>query len=195
MSEIITQSGRHVWVEILAGSPQAHQEAYYCVKCGARSRTGWSGPGPENSVCSAGHRVIDPSIVHRQPERPWWVTPTPPSSEVAILRPLPSPAYLLGVDEAEGFSPVSFHPTRPGFVLARDHRDAEATARALGRTGWRLLANQTIAIIRLPSQPLDTLAGLAERTETPVYGVYWDLKDRQGRMAYLFRPFERAAHA
>ena len=188
MPNILTRTGRHVWLEIHAGTPHNNHEAYYCLKCGQRSHTAWTGPGPENAVCPQGDKVIDYAALHRQPEPPWWTQSVPrgTSSPAPIL---PHPVLLLGIDTAGSFHPVLFNPRMRGWVVARDPNDATRTLRLLAEASFRLTGTQEIAMIRLPRQGHEALSVSAQGVIPRVHGVYWDLKPQTAGMAYAFAPF------
>ena len=187
--DILTRSGKHVWVEITSGTPQANRESYYCIKCGQRAAEGWTGPGPENSVCVRGDKVIDTGILHRQPEKPWWVKPDP--FTLFPPPPIPFPSFLWGVDMAQGgFQPLLFHPTRPGFLVVISPSDAERTCTLLADQGFRLQAKDAIALQRNPQQVREALMARALSCPSRIYGAYWGLTPQGDAVAFHFSPFD-----
>lgn len=184
MTAILTDTGKHAWIEIYSGGKQHSVEAYYCIRCGERSRQPWNDPGPMLRGCAAGDQPYDRSALHRQPARP--EMPAPPVMAPSVGASLRFPYYLLAVGEAGALSPVLAEFGGPfGFVLVRDAEETQRVVKILEGRGLKLGPTQEIVVTH-PVHDLDAfeaLVGLADRCEQRPACVYWDLRrDAEGHI-------------
>ena len=167
MTEIITDTGRHKWVEILHGGKYDPQEAYLCLRCGQRKVKNWNGQGPENEACPHGDKIIDRSILKRQPGKDW-------RSELGMNQKVNYPIYWLVRHIHGNLCPIVFSPNGVnGFVTIKRLDRLNQTIETLFDSNY---PTNDLQLIKIGNQEMmEEVISLSQKCDMPIKAIYCDM--------------------
>ncbi len=185
MSQVKTDMGRHVPIEIRIGTKETSREVWRCLKCGQNIKDGWK-EGPQLSGCPDGDKLFDRSILNRDPvsEGPRLILP---NVDIRF------PAFIVTFRYDKKPCPVVLKRPVPGIILIENRQEIDELFRSLKRMGWVeppknvpmgfVAINDYTELMQAPDWLLAW--GFDEKPK----GAYWRINARPNGLHYQFVGF------